>query len=562
MVSDCSGPLRHRMRMEPDIPLDFSDIAIVKEMIARNNSQTKLRRRLKPGDFINEVFSELGSRATTDSAFVAVVFEFLEECMVKHGSLPRSATLAKVLYSWLDKGLVKDGQVLLRRVLQANIATPRVVVDEKVATVSLRLLTESEQVDLDLAAKIISLLPDGSHRRRLYLPLFEHAARTGDVSLAFGMLRCGRSKGIEFWDVDYHQLLLCLERVAATRDIEPLMTELLECMVDHHPVVGGKNGALLRKLLKGEATTVNKDKGMCDRCGTALYSFDFSPGDRETLLNDIETKLIEPRLGSPGSCESASKVSSVEIERRVGEFQKFKELISILEYDAVIDGANVGYYGLSSWYRAAKEALLSSRGVDPTKVSEHELCEVPVPVDVPPKFPLIDEMLTHARRLRSKSLVMLHRRHRNLLLESSLVVCPGFLNDDYCWLYAAIRKPNCLVVSNDQMRDHHFSLLSRRSFLRWRQRHRVTYAGRFNRMTGAVTLLLSPPRPYAIWVQRGRVSGTHWHIPVRSTCDIIDQATNRKTENDVDVGKDGDDAYDTWLCTAGSVCTRIAGETP
>lgn len=36
--------------------------------------------------------------------------------------------------------------------------------------------------------------------------------------------------------------------------------------------------------------------------------------------------------------------------------------------------------------------------------------------------------------------------------------------------------PGLQVISNDEMRDHHFGMLSPRSFLRWKERHVVHFA--------------------------------------------------------------------------------------
>lgn len=43
------------------------------------------------------------------------------------------------------------------------------------------------------------------------------------------------------------------------------------------------------------------------------------------------------------------------------------------------------------------------------------------------------------------------------------------------WLYAAIRL-NCLLVTNDEMRDHIFELLGSSFFPKWKQRHQVCSA--------------------------------------------------------------------------------------
>ncbi|PBJ73436.1 hypothetical protein TcG_06506 [Trypanosoma cruzi] len=562
-MTKSSEPPRGRMRVEPSIPLDFSSLPAVQEMIEENNRQTRPKRRLKQFEFINEVFTRLGDRAINDAAAVPVLSSFLQECVEKHGTLPRSSALAKVLYLWSENGLVGEGQSLLREVLQADPALRKNAFDEKVATVSLRLLSRSASVDVDLMNKILAMLPEGAHKRRLFFPFLQHAARTGDTALAFNTLRMGQKKKIEFWDADYHQLLCTIQHAATEGgNTAKLLDELLEAMVDHHPVVGKSNAEALKHMMGGEMAEINDKTGECSRCGTKLFSFDFTSIDRATLLSDIETKLIAPRVGGENHYEPERIVTPAEKDRRWREFEAFKETLTNCDYDVVIDGANVGYYGLSSWYREAKELCLRARGVDPTTVPEYQLCEVPLPVDVPPKFSLIDEMLAQTRCVGRKPLVMLHKRHvespskesSEWLLkwkaDSALIACPGFMNDDYCWLYAAICKPDCLFVSNDLMRDHHFMLLSRRSFLRWRQRHRVTYKALFQRATGTATLLLAMPRPFSVWVQRGLLSRTHWHVPVLLSADIIDQATNRASGKQVEVDKDGDDSCDAWLCTA------------
>ena len=52
---------------------------------------------------------------------------------------------------------------------------------------------------------------------------------------------------------------------------------------------------------------------------------------------------------------------------------------------------------------------------------------------------------------------------------------PRGSNDDWFWLYAALKSGNDVkLVSNDQMRDHHFDMLAPRTFLLWRERHQVS----------------------------------------------------------------------------------------
>jgi proteinaceous RNase P len=49
---------------------------------------------------------------------------------------------------------------------------------------------------------------------------------------------------------------------------------------------------------------------------------------------------------------------------------------------------------------------------------------------------------------------------------------PTGSNDDWYWLYAAVRY-KCLLVTNDEMRDHLFQLLGNEFFPKWKERHQV-----------------------------------------------------------------------------------------
>lgn len=56
-----------------------------------------------------------------------------------------------------------------------------------------------------------------------------------------------------------------------------------------------------------------------------------------------------------------------------------------------------------------------------------------------------------------------------------LYTTPRGMNDDWFWLHAALVKRS-LVVTNDEMRDHHFQMLAQRGFLRWKDSHQVHFS--------------------------------------------------------------------------------------
>lgn len=66
-------------------------------------------------------------------------------------------------------------------------------------------------------------------------------------------------------------------------------------------------------------------------------------------------------------------------------------------------------------------------------------------------------------------------RNENSWKKADIVTtCAPKNNDDWYWLFAAVYTGGgVLVVTNDEMRDHHFSMLRHRSFQRWKERHQV-----------------------------------------------------------------------------------------
>lgn len=413
--------------------------------------------------------------------------------------------------------------------------------------------------------------------------------------------------------------LSATERAALLRDIvhklvEPHMRQVLTANR------GGGDASRTHPSARSGAAMVAVQSA--DRVGGGRSATDFPPspspaaeeGDKgsacEVVGTDAETHTwkdtSETTVPPRGGC--GGRVSGSEAEERMWtEFHDFCRQMDALSYDVVIDGANVGYYGLSSWYREAKEVLLRRRGIDPARVTLRERTQVPLPVDVPPRFSLIESMRLAARRQGRQPLIILHARHlrevseenephlRTWRQERAIVASPPFLNDDYCWLYAAVARVGVYVLTNDQMRDHHFGLLSPRSFLRWRQRHRLTYKVMYNKTVDTAALALHVPRSYSVWVQRAvaacaaahhrRINSppfasspparvcpgdgnekakqlteegvstsaepSHWHVPYLASVPVLQQATNHTdvSQEDVGLSKDGDDDCSGWVCT-------------
>ncbi|GET91950.1 hypothetical protein, conserved [Leishmania tarentolae] len=245
--------------------------------------------------------------------------------------------------------------------------------------------------------------------------------------------------------------------------------------------------------------------GVCPVCQAELAGYPFTAACRSHLLRELNELII------PKACRS---------RRALLGFEHWKRYIHARldagdRVDIFIDGANLGYYGLSSWYDLAKKQLMLHRGVPESRITGKDLdfnaqCKTSGRgVDVGVNFELIDasvKLAVDTYGMRSP-LVMLHERHiepKFMTSQSTAIVqywkdrgwlycSPTGLNDDLCWLYGALlltdptdTTPTSMtataasphrtfVCTNDKMRDHHFRLLSPRAFARWRDRHRIAF---------------------------------------------------------------------------------------
>jgi ribonuclease P protein 3 len=148
-------------------------------------------------------------------------------------------------------------------------------------------------------------------------------------------------------------------------------------------------------------------------------------------------------------------------EERKATWARFCEFLDKKgDLDVVLDGANIGYFQTN--FAGA------SKHVD---------------------YVQINWIVQHFLKLNKKVLLVLHERHfashlmpaqyRPLVEEwermGVLYQTPPGMNDDWFWLHAALMY-RTLVITNDEMRDHHFQMLAPRMFLRWKDRHMIHFS--------------------------------------------------------------------------------------
>ncbi|XVE70434.1 hypothetical protein DITRI_Ditri10aG0072400 [Diplodiscus trichospermus] len=229
-------------------------------------------------------------------------------------------------------------------------------------------------------------------------------------------------------------------------------------------------------------TAVGAD-AICKCCGEKLALIDLDP---------VETEKF------------AESVANIAIKREKNfSFQKFQKWLDYYgPFEAVVDAANVGLFSQRRFMPSKVNAVVNGiRQKLPSK-----------------KWPLI---VLHNKRITGRKM---DEPANKALIEKwknadALYATPTGSNDDWYWLYAAI-KFKCLLVTNDEMRDHTFQLLGNDFFPKWKERHQVHFS-----FSNAGPVFYMPP-PCSVVIQESEKG--HWHIPIASELDY--------------------DAERTWLC--------------
>ncbi|KAL9274735.1 Proteinaceous RNase P 3-like protein [Drosera capensis] len=212
--------------------------------------------------------------------------------------------------------------------------------------------------------------------------------------------------------------------------------------------------------------------GVCKGCGERLVCVDIECGETERFAGSIAALALEREAKA--------------------NFKNFMDWIEEHhDYEAIVDGANVGLY----------QQNFADGGFSITQLDAvvREL------YNRSQKWPLV---VIHNKRLPG---LQANPSSQKLLEEwkshGVLYSTPSGSNDDWYWLYAAV-KLKCLLVTNDEMRDHIFELLGSNFFCQWKERHQVRYTF----LKGDLKLQMPPI--YSIAIQESE-NGS-WHIPISS----------------------------------------------
>ncbi|KDP42693.1 hypothetical protein JCGZ_23633 [Jatropha curcas] len=217
------------------------------------------------------------------------------------------------------------------------------------------------------------------------------------------------------------------------------------------------------------------EKGICRSCGEKLACIDIDPRETENFATSL-AKL---------ACRKEVKADFILFQEWLKQHGPF---------DAVIDGANLGLIKQKNFnFYQLNSVVVKICQMSPSKI-----------------LPLI---ILHenrvdggpARNPNNKKLLEFWKK------SGALYATPAGSNDDWYWLYAAV-SCKCLLVTNDEMRDHLFHLLGTSFFPRWKEKHQVRLS------VSSSGLALHMPPPYSIVIQESEKAS--WHVPTVTVDDL------------------------------------------
>lgn len=356
-----------------------------------------------------------------------------------------------------------------------------------------------------------ALLPDMKARNlklklRTYAPLLHRRCARGDLVEALDLKDECAAEGVELTEAEHVALARCraaapwVEDARADGILDDFAAEV------HAPSKGCWPAcAAMLAATKGwesavEGASVGAD-GTCGSCGNRLRSIDLSDDEISGMLAQIET--LVPAIDAKFEGRASESEQAALVGRRKTQWATYKAWLARQDdarYDCVIDGANVGYHNQN--YAGAADVV---------------------------DFKQIDLVVKHCiGTLGRRALLVLHARHladdrlppaarpivRAWREAKCLYSCGLRNNDDWYWLYAAVRGgAGTLLVSNDEMRDHHFGMLSARAFLVWKERHLTKFGLGAWRRDGSREVTIDAPPAFSLRSQRD-TDGKHWHFPV------------------------------------------------
>eukprot|EP00898_Chlorokybus_atmophyticus_P004667 jgi/Chlat1/5200/Chrsp33S05178 len=316
-------------------------------------------------------------------------------------------------------------------------------------------------------------------RLRSYAPALQCMCARDELDRAFGLLQEMSAQKVVPSEVEYAALLGLGARKQAAQHV--LERWFLSPAAQGAPQAGSEaatsRDTIERKYQVDRATITEESGGVCSACGSRLISIDLTPDERQQFAKGIAEVALQR-------------------ETRENEFTRFQEWLQRHgPFEAIVDGANVALFGQN--YEGGG---FSFNQVETVCTELQEAGKLN-------RAPLV--LLFEKRTRNGPASTPEAQRFLNQLRQQGALFCtPPGSNDDWYWIYAAVTQ-EAYLVTNDEMRDHLFQLLSPKYFLTWKERSQVRFA--FDKDS---QLQLIYPPSFSVCIQE--TADHSWHFPTQA----------------------------------------------
>lgn len=353
------------------------------------------------------------------------------------------------------------GHALLNDMMSLNMEPNEICFT---ALARLEALSGNPDEALEFAKKVV----DSTHltpKIRCFVPALAAYALAGNATGAFQTAKLARNADLQLGELEYGRLL----QAACGNGVEWSQVEEVIWSISN-------------ELARLEHITIERLHKLFESpIASEAFQGEEKAADQQSKFR--KWKITQCEVDSEGNCSPyGGQLKAIDLEDE--EYIQFKNAVAQLAqkqernkndfrnfvtwleengpFELVIDAANVAFYGQNfetgGFSFDQVHSILQRLGKDHSELN-----------------PLV---VLHVNR--TKQPAAQTGSAKKLLAqwkdEKRFYAVPHGSNDDWYWLYAAIAGgPNALIVSNDEMRDHIFHLLSPRFFKRWKERHQLRY---------------------------------------------------------------------------------------
>jgi len=298
-------------------------------------------------------------------------------------------------------------------------------------------------------------------KKRTLSPLIELASALNDFELNQYIFKLTAKLELELSEDDYYKQLCLLLNHDKFIEFRLLFNRMIEII----PVFAENTIELFRTHFhKQKIHNSLISNNRCVSCRKRLKQRPLFENQRNILLSIIKNNIAKNHY----------KFNTF--------IQKLKQFPTV---DYILDGANIGYFK----QRPDKGNPISYKNID--RVVEY--------LEKRNKTIMI---FLHEKHIESQASFFIKKWQDNNIL----YITDKGLNDDWFWLYAALKIPDAKIITNDNMCDHYYQCLHQKFFRKWRELNRVS----FNFVKNNVVLNI--PKPYLVETQQD-IDG--YHIPYK-----------------------------------------------